>query len=160
MCRGKLSGGGLFFPAVKIYLDNSVLNRPYDDQRQPRVWLETLCFVLILQMVEKGEAELIHSIFHVLENMESPAAERRSWVEACLKLAAHSIPVSREMELRANALSKIGLTPLDAAHVAAAENAQADYFITCDDRLIRKYRGSLRALTPPELILILTKEQP
>lgn len=24
---------------VLLYLDNSVLNRPFDDQRQPRVWL-------------------------------------------------------------------------------------------------------------------------
>jgi predicted nucleic acid-binding protein len=145
---------------VKIYLDNSVLNRPYDDQRQPRIWLETLCFVLILQMAEKGEAELIRSTFHILENNESRAVERREWVEACLNLASHSARITSEMEQRANALSKAGLKPLDAAHLAAAENAAADFFITCDDQLIRKYRGSLRALTPPELILTLTKEQP
>jgi predicted nucleic acid-binding protein len=145
---------------VKIYLDNSVLNRPYDDQRQPRIWLETLCFVLILQMAEKGEAELIRSTFHILENNESRAVERREWVEACLNLASHPARITSEMEQRANALSKAGLKPLDAAHLAAAENAAADFFITCDDQLIRKYRGSLRALTPPELILTLTKEQP
>jgi predicted nucleic acid-binding protein len=52
------------------------------------------------------------------------------------------------------------LKPLDAAHVAAAETAAADFFVTCDDQLIRKYRGALRVLTPPELILTLTKEQP
>jgi hypothetical protein len=85
---------------VKIYLDNSVLNRPYDDQRQPRVWLETLCFVLILQMVEKGEAELIRSAFHVLENNESRVAERRDWVEACLNLATHTVRSTGEMEQR------------------------------------------------------------
>ena len=143
---------------MKIYLDNSVLNRPYDDQRQPRVWLETLCFVLILQMVEKGEAELIRSAFHILENNESRAIEKREWVDACLNLALHSARLTGEMEQRANALTKAGLKPLDAAHVAAAENSAADFFITCDDQLIRKYRGSLRALTPPELILTLTKE--
>jgi len=144
---------------VKIYLDNSVLNRPYDDQRQPRVWLETLCFVLILQMVEKGEAELVRSPFHVLENDESRAVERREWVEACLNLASHTARITSEMEQRANELAKAGLKPLDAAHLAAAESADAEFFITCDDQLIRKYRSALRALTPPELILTLTKEQ-
>ena len=145
---------------MKIYLDNSVLNRPYDDQRQPRIWLETLCFVLILQLVENREAELIRSAFHVLENNENPLHERKKWVAACLNLARHSAPVTNEMERRANALAKTGLKSLDAAHVAAAESTAADYFITCDDQLIRKYRGKLRVLTPPELILTLTKEQP
>lgn len=144
---------------MKIYLDNSVLNRPYDDQRQPRVWLETLGFVMILQMVEKNEAELIRSAFHVLENNESRAVERREWVEACLNLASHTARITSAMEQRANALSKAGLKPLDAAHLAAAESEDADFFITCDDQLIRKYRGALRALTPPELILTLSKEQ-
>jgi hypothetical protein len=144
---------------VTLYLDNSVLNRPFDDQRQPRVWLETLCFMLILQMVEAGEAELIRSPFQVLENTENPAPERRLWVDACLKLATRSVRVTAEMQNRANALVKAGLKPLDAAHVAAAENAAADFFVTCDDRLIRNYRGPLPALTPPELVLTLTKEE-
>jgi len=144
---------------LKIYLDNSALNRPYDDQKQPRIWLETLCVVLILQIVEKGEAELIRSTFHILENNESRASERRAWVEACLNLASRFANTTGEMEQRATALSKTGLKPLDAAHLAAAETANADFFITCDDQLIRKYRGSVRTLTPPELILTLTKEQ-
>ena len=159
MRRRKLSGRRLFFFAVKIYLDNSVLNRPYDDQRQPRIWLETLCFVLLLQMVENGEAELIRSTFHHLENMENPAHERRAWVDACLNLAKHFARANNLMEKRALELSTDGLKPLDAAHLAAGESASADYFVTCDDRLIRKYRGSMRALTPSELILTLTKEQ-
>ena len=145
---------------LKIYLDNSALNRPYDDQRQPRVWLETLCFVLILQLVEKGEAEMVRSAFHILENNESPVVEKREWVEACLNLANCIATTSTEMEQRASALVKTGLKALDAAHLTAAESAAADYFVTCDDQLIRKYRGRLRALTPPELILILTKELP
>ena len=39
-----------------LYLDNSVLNRPFDDQRQPRIWLETLSFSLVLTLIEGGEA--------------------------------------------------------------------------------------------------------
>jgi hypothetical protein len=141
-------------------LDNSVLNRPYDDQKQPRIWLETLCFVMILQMAENGEVELIRSHFHDLENNESRAIERREWVEACLDLATHSARLTAEMEQRARAIVKMGVKPLDAAHLAAAESADVKFFITCDDQLIRRYHGPLRALTPPELILAFTKEQP
>lgn len=31
-----------------LYLDNCVLNRPLDNQRQPRIRLETLSFSLVL----------------------------------------------------------------------------------------------------------------
>jgi len=47
--------------SLRLYLDNSVLNRPYDDQRQPRIWLETLALSIILQMAEAGEVELVKS---------------------------------------------------------------------------------------------------
>ena len=40
-----------------VYLDNSALNRPFDDQTQPRIWLETLAVSLILQMTEAGEID-------------------------------------------------------------------------------------------------------
>ena len=44
-----------------VYLDNSALNRPFDDRTQPRIWLETLALSLILQMTEAGEIDLIKS---------------------------------------------------------------------------------------------------
>jgi hypothetical protein len=39
-----------------LYLDNSVLNWSFDDRRQPRIWLETLSFSLLLSVIEAGEA--------------------------------------------------------------------------------------------------------
>jgi len=33
---------------------------------------------------------------------------------------------------------KYGLMGMDAMHVACAENAKADFFVTCDDNLIKK----------------------
>jgi hypothetical protein len=74
--------------SLRLYLDNSVLNRPYDDQRQPRIWLETLALSIILQMAEAGEVELVKSPVHTLENDRSPLAMRRQWVERCLALSA------------------------------------------------------------------------
>ena len=63
-----------------VYLDNSALNRPFDDQKQPRIWLETLALSLVLQMTEAGEIDLIKSPIHVLENNQSPFIVRRQWV--------------------------------------------------------------------------------
>ena len=52
----------------RIYLDTSVYNRPFDDQTQPRIWLETLAFAVILQMVESGRLELVSSSVLKYEN--------------------------------------------------------------------------------------------
>jgi len=57
-----------------LYVDNSVLNRPFDDQRQPRIWLETLSFSLALTLIEAGEAKLIRSRFGEWSQSVSPAA--------------------------------------------------------------------------------------
>ncbi|GAB4403505.1 MAG: hypothetical protein OHK0052_26410 [Anaerolineales bacterium] len=46
---------------MKIYLDTSVYHRPFDDQTQPRIWLETLSLGLILQLIESGKATLVNS---------------------------------------------------------------------------------------------------
>jgi len=37
---------------LRIYMDTSVKNRPFDDLSQPRIWLEALAFAIIFQMAE------------------------------------------------------------------------------------------------------------
>lgn len=44
---------------TRVYLDTSVYNRPFDDQTQPKIFLETQAVTLILQM---AAAQLIHPI--------------------------------------------------------------------------------------------------
>ncbi|MDR3402976.1 MAG: PIN domain-containing protein [Chthoniobacter sp.] len=137
---------------MRLYLDTSVLNRPFDNQRQPRIWLETLAFSLVLSLVETGEAELISSPIHTLENSRSPLAVRRLWVDRCLRLASHTVTLTDAIRTRAQELAVSGQKPLDALHLACAEAAKADCFLTCDDRLIKRYIGPLTLQTPPNFI--------
>jgi hypothetical protein len=46
---------------TKIYLDNCCFNRPYDDQIQPKVILETLAKLYIQERVLKQEIDLVWS---------------------------------------------------------------------------------------------------
>jgi len=142
-----------------LYLDNSVLNRPFDDQRQPRIWLETLTFSLILSLIESGDADTVCSAIHRLENEACPFAQRRRWVEKCLAMAKLHPVLDESVRQRALDLQNIGIKPLDALHLASAEQAAADYFLTCDDRLVRRYSGNLRAMNPQTFISSLSAKQ-
>jgi predicted nucleic acid-binding protein len=131
-----------------LYVDNSVLNRPFDDQRQPRIWLETLSFSLLLTLVESNEAKLVRSPIHDLENSRNPYVLRQRWVEKCLRLATAHVSLNDSIKLRAFALEQTGIRSLDALHLACAEAIGADRFLTCDDRLIRRYSGQMTVESP------------
>ncbi len=54
--------------------------------------------------------------------------------------ASHLVRVSTEVERRARTLIQSGLKPLDALYLSCAVEAGADYFRTCDDRLLKRSR--------------------
>jgi predicted nucleic acid-binding protein len=123
---------------VKLYLDTSVFNRPFDDQTQPRIWIETLSLALILQWLEAGGAELVNSAVLEFENSLNLLALRRDWMLRCLEQSSVYQFVDPPIRGRAEHLEKNHLGAIDALHIACAEEAGCDYFITCDDRLIKK----------------------
>ncbi|GAX34578.1 hypothetical protein NIES3585_05790 [Nodularia sp. NIES-3585] len=52
---------------TRVYLDTSIYNRPFDDQIQPKIFLETQAVILILQMVEAQLIKLVSSsVTHIL----------------------------------------------------------------------------------------------
>jgi predicted nucleic acid-binding protein len=123
---------------MRIYLDTSVYKRPFDDQSQPRIWLETLAFSVILQLIEAHEVSLVTSSVVGYENQQDPQDLRRRWGAKCMALAAEHQSIAPLIKARADELAASGLTPLDALHVAAAEAARCDYLLTCDDKLLRR----------------------
>ncbi len=137
---------------MRIYLDNSVLNRPFDDQMQPRISLETRGFSLVLSLIEAGKAELVASPIHTLENSRNLLTVRRLWVEQCLRLSTHFVVLNDAIRNRARELQGQRQTPLDALHLACPEAGAADWFLTCDDRLTKRYVGTLRVQTPSVFI--------
>lgn len=53
---------------------------------------------------------------------------------------------------RAQNIEKDNIGGIDALHLACAEELGADYFITCDDRIIKRYRGLLMITNPINFI--------
>jgi predicted nucleic acid-binding protein len=76
---------------------------------------------------------------------------------------AHQL-VDESIRQRANLLAENSIKPLDALHVACAETATANYFVTCDDRLIRRYQllanSKMAICNPPEFVRLVTGNEP
>ena len=146
---------------MKIYIDTSVYNRPFDDQTQPRIWLETLALGLILQLVESGEAILVNSSVLEFENSRNPFPVRREWMERCLSLATEYQKVNESIQKRARELEKQKISAIDSLHIATAESTKADFFIACDDRLLKKEKHfKVKSINPVDFIQEELGEQP
>lgn len=126
---------------MRIYLDASALNRPFDDQRLSRNRIESEAVLAILERIEVGHIELISSAALAYENQMSPLIERREYVTTYLNMAATFVPVGAELLLRAREFEDRGMRPLDAFHLASAERGRARWFITCDDRILKRARS-------------------
>ena len=134
---------------MRVYLDTSVLNRPFDDQTQPRIWLETTAAAVIMAAVREGVLELASSSVLEYERARDRSADRRSWVAGFLSQAAVNCVVTPGVEGRGAQLEALGLDAVDALHVAAAESMAVDYFITCDDRLLARAACAKVAVVDP-----------
>ncbi len=144
---------------MKVYIDTSVYNRPFDDQTQPRIWLETLSFSVILQFVKSESIDLVTSSVIVFENSKNPFPERKRWVNSCLTFSTHHVTMNPTIRVTALQLEQQGIKALDAMHLACAELRTCDYFLTCDDKLIKRYQGKDMVIcNPVEFVLIITEE--
>ena len=120
---------------MKIYLDACCLNRPFDDQRQARVRLEAEAISLILQKLHQREWEWIGSDVLVYELAQTEDVERK---ERLLLLAGQShqvVAMTEKILTQAEKLVASGFDSYDAIHLASAENAKVDVFLTTDDNM-------------------------
>lgn len=127
---------------MRVYLDNCCLQRPLDDKNQVRIQLESEAALAILSLSERQQIELVSSEVLDFKVGRNPDPERRTFVSQMLSRAALSIEVDAGITTRARRLESDGFKGMDALHVACAEAANADFFCSCDDRLLRKARSA------------------
>jgi predicted nucleic acid-binding protein len=139
---------------TKIYLDTSAYNRPFDDQTQPKIFLESQAVVIILQMVETKMVELISSSVLEYENSRNPYPIKQEAMSRYLQIAGFRQEVNEEIRQRAEQLEQNGLKAVDALHIACAEAVGSNYFITCDKRLINRCSGlAMKVINPVNFVL-------
>jgi predicted nucleic acid-binding protein len=138
---------------MKIYLDTSVLNRIFDDQTQVRIYFEATASLLIFMLIEKGYLELASSEILIYENENNPYEERKIFINSLIREAKLFQELDEEILKRAQEIEKLSIKGLDALHLACAERLNVDYFLTCDDKIIKKYKGVVSVKNPIEFLL-------
>ena len=122
----------------RVYLDNCVFNRPFDDQAGERVRNETAAVLRILDEIRSGSLELVWSFVNESENLENPFLGNMWAISKWKDVAKIEIVESPALLSFAKGLVDIGLGVGDALHLASAAEVNADFFLTTDDTILRK----------------------
>jgi predicted nucleic acid-binding protein len=119
----------------KIYMDVCCLNRPFDNQSQVRVHLESEAILQIIQFSKNGKLNWFNSdvIEFEIDNIENE--DKKEKVLTLLELSTSKIELNDGIINKSKDIQKLGLRPLDALHVAVAIFIQVDVFLTTDDKL-------------------------
>ena len=140
---------------MKIYFDNCSLQRPLDSKSQVRIAVEAEAVLGLLAMCESGQEELISSDILAFEVSRNLNIDRVNWALGVLHSSRTHVHLTDSIESLARSFEEQGIRPLDALHLASADQAQADYFCTCDDQILRRARSivglNIRVASPLEL---------
>ena len=144
---------------MRVYLDNCCYNRPYDDQTQLKVNMETLAKLDIQQQIRDGKLELVSSYILEAENAVNPFEMKRtdiqSFIDAYTKVFVSN---NKDKEVREHAaeIMKTGIKQMDACHIACAMLADCEVFFSTDKRLLRYQTKKMRIVNP--VIFIIEQE--
>ena len=125
---------------MKLYLDLCVYNRPFDYQGYERVALETSIFTYILEKIETGAYILVASDALTYENNKNPDSLKSARIATYFELAKELIEINNSDCERVKILKEFGFSDIDALHISLAERSHADYFVTCDDNIVNRYK--------------------
>ncbi len=137
-------------PIRRVYFDTCALNRPFDDQSQARIRLETEAVEHLLRAVDEGRLEWVSSDVVLFEVARTPDEVRRESLLALVRRAGFIIPLSDGIGRRARELREEGLKDLDALHLASAEAAGAGDLVTTDDA----FAGAAAGLQPASSVQV------
>ncbi len=141
---------------MKIYLDLCAIQRPLDTSHQIRIVLESEAVLGIITFCDNGQAELLSSEALIYEGEQNLLTIRKEHTLAVLAKAKVIVNITEAAKERAANLIPFGIKPLDALHISLAELGNADYFCTCDDKLLRNAKRVkdliLKVVNPVDLV--------
>ncbi len=118
-----------------IYLDNCCYNRPFDDQTQERIHLESEAILTVLKMGQMKRVIIAGSEILTLEINHMMDDNKKRKVMDLYKVAdMHIFYTDKIRQRSADIMSVSKIRTFDSLHIAAAEEANADVLLTTDDK--------------------------
>ncbi len=142
---------------MKIYLDNCCFNRPFDNQSQIRIYIESQAKLFVQEKIRLNEIELVWSYILDYENSFNPHEERQSVINNWQKYAMIDISENKQVIRHAKLIMEKGVKNKDALHVACAIEGKCDYFLTTDDLILKKLKDFelISVLNPVDFVTLL-----
>lgn len=139
---------------LRIYLDNCCFNRPFDDQTQVKVLIETLAKLNIQQQMREGVIEYVWSDVLDFEIGRSRFLDRKRQILPWARGASFHVELDEDIRERAKEFETVGVKAMDSLHLACAEAADCDWFFTTDNGILKKAKAmaTVRVANPIEFI--------
>lgn len=119
-----------------IYLDNCCYNRPFDDQTQERIHLESEVILTVLKMGQMKQVIIAGSDILKLEMKRMQDADKKQKVLDLYRVADMHIPYTEKIRKRsAEIMLNSKIRAFDSLHIASAEEGNANVLLTTDDKL-------------------------
>ncbi|MDR1292494.1 MAG: PIN domain-containing protein [Clostridiales Family XIII bacterium] len=121
---------------MKLYLDTCCYNRPFDDQSQDRIHLESEAVLSIVKRGRIGKDSITGSDVLNLEIGTISNIEKKDKVSILYEIARRHVTFDDDIEKRAAEIMNVSsIRSFDALHIASAEVGEVDYMLTTDDKL-------------------------
>ena len=137
---------------LMVYLDNCCFNRPYDNQNNVLVFLETEAKLFIQDLIHSEKLMLVWSFVLDYENDANPFNVRKNSIAVWKKLSIVDCDLCDDIANIAGDLLKTGLRQKDASHIACAIHAGADFFITTDKKILNKPVQGISLINPIDFV--------
>jgi predicted nucleic acid-binding protein len=134
---------------MRLYFDMNIYNRIFDDQHQFRIKLETIAILSLFELIEKGKFDLCWSFMLEFENANNPVPSRRLHIQKAVSICSSHVDPSSEIRFLAKQImDNSNAHEKDAIHLACAISQGCNYFITCDDSLMKTISTNKKVLNP------------
>jgi predicted nucleic acid-binding protein len=137
---------------LRIYLDNCCYNRPFNDQTQERIHLESEAVLAIVKRGLQDIDEIIGSDIVDFEMKQLSDSEKLENVQNLYAVICENEKYTKDILCRSKELKRLSkIRSLDSLHIASAESAGADILLTTDDNFEKycaKMKLNVRVMNP------------
>ncbi len=149
---------------MKIYLDTCCLSRLDDIATNVRIQREAEAIETIIDYCSTGQWLWIGSEVLIFEVDNTPNPSKRFEVELRLRHLYQTVTVGSIENSRGLQLEILGFKWFDALHLACAESANVDVFLTTDDGILKRAKRfnsqlQVRVANPYEWLQEMIKDE-